>query len=469
MGCKAKNVSTFVPYMIKLMLLMKNKLVLFLVGCCVLALSSCLGNDEVETQTIKDPQVKAFSLKNDSVSGLNSVKFSIDQLNDRIYNIDSMPYGTKIEKVVCTFTPSSGFYALQVYQEATGDTIMWNGSDSLNFSKPVIFITTAYDGVTKKTYHAQVNIHQCVPDSLEWGLYTNQMLPKATLNQQVLMSSDSTTYYMYAQTSAGFELYKSPATDTPVWTLATLTGFPADALLKQAAFFNNEVYVPSAAGVLYHSANGSDFVPVTGSPVIAALYGAINKDSNSDPVLSLLVKDGNAYRFAAMSESGMFSLGEVAPDQFPVEGFSSHSYTSMYYERLMVVAGKTKANQLTNAAWSTFDGKSWALLTDEASSYFEKKEGAALAYYDDKFYLIGGLNASGNGSKEIHLSIDKGVSWALADSMVMLPSAFAGRGYSSVVVEKNKYMLIFGGKTSNNAASLNEIWRGRINRLGFKE
>lgn len=448
---------------------MKNKLVLFLVGCCVLALSSCLGNDEVETQTIKDPQVKAFSLKNDSVSGLNSVKFSIDQLNDRIYNIDSMPYGTKIEKVVCTFTPSSGFYALQVYQEATGDTIMWNGSDSLNFSKPVVFITTAYDGVTKKTYHAQVNIHQCVPDSLEWRLYTNQLLPKATLNQQVLMSSDSTTYYMYAQTTAGFELYKSPATDTPVWTLATLTGFPADALLKQAAFFNNEVYVPSAEGALYHSANGSDFVHVTGSPLVAALYGAINKDSNSDPVLSLLVKDGNAYRFAAMSESRTFSLGEVAPDQFPVEGFSSHSYTSMYYERLMVVAGKTKANQLTNAAWSTFDGKSWALLTDEASSYFEKKEGAALAYYDDKFYLIGGLNASGNGSKEIHLSIDKGVSWALADSMVMLPWAFAGRGYSSVVVDKNKYMLIFGGKTSNNAASLNEIWRGRINRLGFKE
>ena len=42
MGRKAKNVSTFVPYMIKLMLLMKNKVVLFLVGSCMLALSSCL-------------------------------------------------------------------------------------------------------------------------------------------------------------------------------------------------------------------------------------------------------------------------------------------------------------------------------------------------------------------------------------------------------------------------------------------
>ena len=167
MGRKAKNVSTFVPYMIKLMLLMKNKVVLFLVGSCMLALSSCLGNDEVETVTIKDPQVKAFSLSNDSVPGLNSVKFSIDQLNDRIYNIDSMDYGTKIEKVVCKFTAASGFSSIQVIQEATGDTIWWNGSDSLNFSKPVTFITTAYDGVTKKTYRAQVNIHQVVPDSLE--------------------------------------------------------------------------------------------------------------------------------------------------------------------------------------------------------------------------------------------------------------------------------------------------------------
>lgn len=469
MGYKAKNVSTFVPYMIKLMLLMKKKLVLFFVGCSILALSSCLGTDDVETQTIRDPQVKAFSLKNDSVSGLNSVKFSIDQLNDRIYNIDSMPYGSKVEKVVCTFTPSSGFSSLQVFQEATGDTIWWNGSDSLNFSKPVIFIATAYDGVTKKTYHAQVNIHQCVPDSLEWSLYTNQMLPKTTLNQQVLMSPDSTTYLMYAQTSAGFELYKSPATDTPLWTIAALTGFPVDALVKQAAFFNNEVYIPTVSGTLYHSANGSDFVQVTETPFVSALYGVIKKDSNSDPVLSLLAKYDTTFRFVTMNETGFFTLGEVAPDQFPVDGFSSLSYNSMYYERLMVVAGKDKANQLTNAGWSTFDGKSWALLTDEASSYFDKREGAALTYYDDKFFLIGGLNAAGNGSNDIYLSIDKGVSWALADSMVVLPSAFAGRGYASALVEKNKYMLIFGGKTSKNATSLNEIWRGRINRLGFKE
>ena len=132
-------------------------------------------------------------------------------------------------------------------------------------------------------------------------------------------------------------------------------------------------------------------------------------------------------------------------------------------------AGKTAAGELTNAAWSTFDGKSWALLTDASSSYFGKREGASLTYYDDKFFLIGGFSTAGKGTSDIYLSIDKGVSWALAASMVMLPWAFAGRGYSSGVVDKNKYMLIFGGKTSNNAASLNEIWRGRINRLGFKE
>lgn len=469
MGRKAKNVSTFVPYMIKLMLLMKNKVVLFLVGSCMLALSSCLGNDEVENVTIKDPQVKAFSLSNDSVPGLNSVKFSIDQLNDRIYNIDSMDYGTKIEKVVCKFTAASGFSSIQVIQEATGDTIWWNGSDSLNFSKPVTFITTAYDGVTKKTYRAQVNIHQVVPDSLEWGLYTNTMLPQAVQKQQVLMSPDSATLYMYAKGASAHELYTSPATDKPVWTKNQLTGFPADALIKQAVFFNNEVYVPATSGALYRSADKTSFVQVAGAPKVVAVYGAINEDNNSAPALSLLVDDSGVYRFAAMSEAGVFTMGEIAPDQFPVSGFSAHSYNSMYFARLMTVAGKTAAGELTNAAWSTFDGKSWALLTDASSSYFGKREGASLTYYDDKFFLIGGFTTAGKGTSDIYLSIDKGVSWALADSMVMLPAVYTGRGDASVVVEKSKFMLIFGGKSTTGGSELNETWRGRINRLGFKE
>ena len=141
----------------------------------------------------------------------------------------------------------------------------------------------------------------------------------------------------------------------------------------------------------------------------------------------------------------------------------------MYREYLEVVAGRDKNNQLTHTAWWTQDGLSWALMTDEKSSYFEKKEGVMLTIYDGKFWLAGGINAEGKGSKEIHFSSDYGVTWQLSDTMVVFPDEYSGRGFASVFVDEDNYMLLFGGKTSDNTKPLDELWRGRINRLGFKD
>lgn len=67
------------------MFLMKNKLVLFITGCFALVLSSCLKSDEiVGVEAIKNCQIHTFSLSHDSVSGLDTVKFTIDQLTGRI-------------------------------------------------------------------------------------------------------------------------------------------------------------------------------------------------------------------------------------------------------------------------------------------------------------------------------------------------------------------------------------------------
>jgi hypothetical protein len=91
-----------------------------------------------------------------------------------------------------------------------------------------------------------------------------------------------------------------------------------------------------------------------------------------------------------------------------------------------------------------------------------------LTKYDDKIYLTGGINAQGEASKEIYLTIDNGITWSQADSLMFFPEEYAARGYASILVDDRNYMLIFGGKTSKNAKHADEIWRGRINRLGFK-
>ena len=70
------------------MFLMKNKIILFLAGCLVLLMNSCLGSDDVEYTIPKNCQITSFTLKNDSVPELSKVDFTIDQLDGRIFNID---------------------------------------------------------------------------------------------------------------------------------------------------------------------------------------------------------------------------------------------------------------------------------------------------------------------------------------------------------------------------------------------
>ena len=114
-------------------------------------------------------------------------------------------------------------------------------------------------------------------------------------------------------------------------------------------------------------------------------------------------------------------------------------------------------------------GTSWVLLTDMESDYFDKREGVMLSTYDDKFCMVGGIDGSNKALKDIYFSIDGGVSWTLSDTLVVMPKNYKARGFASVLVDKEKFMLIFGGKENNSANDLDQIWKGRINRLGFKD
>ena len=98
---------------------------------------------------------------------------------------------------------------------------------------------------------------------------------------------------------------------------------------------------------------------------------------------------------------------------------------------------------------------------------FDKQEGVAVVEYDDKMFMLSGINEAGKASSAIYLSRDGGVNWSISDTLVVMPQGFKPRGFSSIHVDKNNYMYLFGGKETNRSNVLNQIWRGRINRLGF--
>lgn len=449
---------------------MKNKIVLFITGCISLMLISCLDSDnDYESIVIRDAQIKTMVLSHDSISGLSDVVFTIDQVNGRIFNKDSMPYGTEVAMVVCTLTYVTGVAGTQVTQEAIPDsTYYWNGTDSLDFSKPVKFVTTAYDGSTTKTYTAQLNIHTVVPDSMAWELYVNNMLGKTVNEQKVIRTQykGEDVYFMYVNSPEGCQLYYSPVTDVKKWEEIPVAGVSPGMLISRITEFEDILYMTSAEGGLYQSVDGVTWSRTASDLSFKYLLGAFPAGRNSSGMAAIVNNEDILY-FAGMNSDGEWTVGNAVPDKFPITGFACISYENMYYGYLSVVGGRTQNNQLTNATWSTTTGLQWTLLSSENVSSFEGREGMMLSKYDDKFCLIGGIDARGNASKELYFSTDFGVTWKRSDELVVLPGNFAGRGFSSVMVDDNNYMLLFGGKVSQSAKPVDEIWRGRINRLGF--
>lgn len=458
---------------------MRNKIVLFVAGCCVLLLSSCLNSDEnTITEIAPNCQISSFTLATDSVKMLEKVKFSIDQLNGRIFNADSLPYGTEIEKVVCTlkYMNSYAIGGIQVQQEAISDTLAWwNGTDSLDFSKPVKFKIYAYDAVTTKEYYAQVNIHQVVPDSMAWSLYADGVWNEALREQKVLVyttSGQQAYYYMYAEPAAGkgYKLYRSPVNDVRAWTELSLTGLPDEQVrISQLTAYDDRFYVPTTDGKLYDSADGQAWSRIEEAPAVKYLLGNVAASEKQPAVLCGISEGADGLRFAAMGEDQKWTSGDAVPAGFPLTGFGASEYSVMYHAYLMVVAGRDKDNRLVNSSWGTMNGTNWALLSDVEQQPFDNREGVMVTPYDDRLFLIGGLDASGKALKDIYTSTDYGVTWVLSDSLVVMPADYTARGFASVQVDKEQFMFFFGGKIAPGANELNQIWRGRINRLGFKQ
>lgn len=460
---------------------MKNKIVLFITGCCALVLSSCLGSNDTTYELSKDCEILTFYLSNDSIEGLSDVVFTIDQVSGRIFNADSMPYGTVIdEKVICNMTLASTVMSCQAIQLATGDTVIWKSSeDSLDFSKPVKFINTLWDGKTTKLYEAQINIHQVVPDSMVWSIYGEDIVNYSVKNEKVIVvnNNDADYYYMYvepANANNGYALYTSSVKNGKNWNSVTLTGLPAGKInINQIAQFKDNLYTVSTDGVVYSSSNGIAWTEVAGTPKVKSILGALNvsddytSSGRQASALATIVDNNGVLSFASMDVNGTWKEGVTVYDGFPVSGFGNVSFNSMYRERLMVVGGKDKNNSLINLTWATEDGVRWALLTDEEADLFDKREGISVAQYDGGFFMVGGIDAAGKATKEIYRSKDGGVTWALSDTLVVMPQAFAPRAYMSVCVDENNFMYLFGGKVQQNTNVTDQIWRGRINRLGF--
>ena len=434
-------------------------------------LSSCLrGNDvNIDEWHLGNAQIASFSLSNDSISGLSDVKFTIDQVNGKIFNKDSLPFETVIDrKVICTITFEIASPGVLMVNTVTNDTVYWIGNDSIDFSAPVMITVYSYDASKTKTYEAKINIHQVNPDSMAWQLLSYFIPEKTLADAKTLAVGDQYFLYVRENASQTIILYQATASNLAFWTPVSLTGFPDDAVLSQITWFGNRFYVFDEEGVVYRSADGQTWTVMDETPVLKALLGIVPEGGNlQTSVLTGIINENGALLFASMNEQREWISGNEIPANFPLTGFGQTTYETMYHQYLVIASGRDIADHLSDLTWSTTDGLSWTPLTKDGYT-FSQREGAALYHQGDTLYLIGGVDGFGTALRDVYYSKDKGITW-YEDTIHVMPVGFEARGFSSALVDKDNFVLLFGGKAGRDKNVMNEIWCGRINRLGFKD
>lgn len=489
---------------------------LFLTFLSVTCWTACNSNDVDREPTVlsQSVRVSSFSLaKNDSIMlFLDSVAFSInpDVNPGLIYNADSLPVGTRVDSLIANISFESVSSAwVYMTDPATGkqDSInyLYHPTDSINFTDQVQLKLTAEDGVTTKWYEIKVNVHQLVPDSLQWTLLQTTVLPGDPAQPVAAQRTVKYRGAAYCYLLRGETYYLSVAEEMSrpdTWTLTELNfGFvPRLESLQSSA---DKLYLLSDAGQLYESSDGSAWTAVEGE-TFHSLKGVWE-----NMLLGVRYADGK-YTYGYYPNPG---IAETEVDEtFPITGSTDAlPFTTKWSDlpQSILVGGRDRNDRLTGMTWG-FDGKSWAslgIITPPA------REGAVLFPYFSYstnthwvvteytcWFLVGGKNAEGVVSNEVYTSLNNGITWTLSTDLTNLPEDIPGRAFaSSVLMDETftprtqvssawrkldtpripygmrratgkdynvPYIYIFGGEDAQGAV-YDQILRGVINRLTF--
>lgn len=430
-------------------------------------LTSCLDSEDEDYYYLSDAQVYTFKVQNDSIapfSSADSVVFYVDQLRGIIYNRDSVRYGTQLtEKLKITYSGPAGM--LNITNVEAGDSVWIASEDSLDLTKPVYVRTYGGDGTTTKTYKIELNIHQIDPDSFVYTKIASDIANLAYDKTYTIFSKDS-MFYNYSASESGIELYSSE--DAVNWNKETLTGLPDNTNVNSIRMFNAgyfTYYANTPEGRWWGSFDGKNWDEGNYDYPIISILGTINTGVIQRETFCCVIKKDDKLIFATTSDLKHWNYGKEIPEDFPVSEFSFITYENMLVERLVLVGGYTSSGKFLNTTWATTDGMAWGKLSggETSGSYPLIKDSNAFLY-EDRFYLLNGQYENGDFNKEVYYSIDGGVTWNLSATKHFLPEKeYTFRTKASVLIGKNNFIYILGGK--NNNLVLNDIWKGRVNRL----
>lgn len=407
-----------------------------------LMLTSCWSEDM--SGYSDDAIITSFYLYSDSIDGITSYTFTIDEDEKRIYNTDSIDFGTEVDSLMPIISPT--FWQIYV-----NDTIDFGSGDStyLDFTDSLTMTVWASDKETTQTYTVIVNVHQVDPDTFIWTGMNTQVFYETSTCEKAFYLND---YIVYLATLDG-TLYNFVSYDAAEWSKNTVTGLPASANdeLKKIAWTEEMLYYYSD-DMLYTSTDGTTWTSTATTGDIDYLLFNMNSE-----LYGIDEANGNIVRFDG---SQWVVSSEVPSDEFPVSGATIYVGPAPSGKtRAFLLGGIDASGNFLSSVWSTEDGAYWVDL-GENQEYFTPRADAAVVQYASGLMLFGGRDADGVVTTETHLfSNDYGVTWVEPEDKMMISSLYITRYDHSAVAPSSGYLYLLGGRTRSDN-SVGDVWQG---------
>ena len=430
--------------------------------CVAVALSGCLNTNDTTVTSSTNPRMTSLTLAgNDSIT---KAVFSINADSVTIENVDSLPFGTPVNKAIPTFKFVSTYGALLYINGSTTGKAL-TGKDTIDFTLPVKIKNYAADNSTTKEYTIKVNVHKVEPKLYVWSLLNGSVGAANPTSQKAIYFNNKLLYF--ANEAGVTNLYTS--INGVSWAHANLSGLPANATMVNTVQFNSKLFYTQDGVKIYSSTDGASWTVAdvsaadyTFKTMLFALNGSVWAITQS--------KVDSKYRFASSVDGTIWLIQNELPASFPLTDFAAVSFTSRVggKPKAIVIGGKDVNGAILNTNWNTENGTYWVNFNENAShskSLDTLALGASLISYDSKLFVFG-TKKDNVAVPQYKVSLDEGLTWKAPDTLYnRLPKTYTQRNYSSVVVDNSNRIYIVGGKA--NAAILTDVWTGKLNSLSF--
>lgn len=451
---------------------MKRKFFAFIaLITATLSLSSCLSSDETTVEYTHDTAITAFSLGSldrytktkagkDTLLKANvtgsDYKFYIDQAQRKIYNVDSLPAGTRTAAVLATITSKNSSPVILMHAKQTENldsATYYSSTDSINFSEPRLIRVYSSDYSAYAQYTVTVYVHKELPYEFKWHeLAQNNSQLAAFSDLKAVACGDD--IYVFGKTDEGTKVLKSAINDGSVWSSITMNvGLSSDAY-QSAVALDGKLYI-SDGGKVYASADAAIWTVVSDNADIKQLIGASSKNLYAYTATGISVSEDKGANWKAEKLDTDKAYLPKQNISMNVAGVLS----AKDVENVMLLGTRDKALKDTVAT-------TWLRTVDYANEdgqwnylEIENNKSGKMPWLDQVITCAAdtGFVALGSNGKW-YKSQNAGLTWK-QDKMVVLPAKFATEGRFAFCRDNQHYYWIIRN---------GYVWRGRFNIDGWR-